>query len=354
MPDPTPIPENTPEASTPRNSLNIGDSIGLAGLLVGVVLVIIVPPLLMKAVLLVGVCVGVPVFVQYSHWSHGWSKLRRCLAALVVIIVLLSVGIPEFITQWKTEHPTTVTIVSPVANAKPQSAPPTPSPAAVTPIAVAKSKKKSAPKREALANPNSAPVAAAGPTNSVVENSGKMYGTEISGAEVTAPPNGTATVLRNLPGGETSNTTIENPHVSSAPFSAPPSGRPPIEMTNTVHSLMMDNEVCGPPTAIHTYGANSGDLVKNMTVNGPSCDWHSFLDVVKTHREDMTAFMDKWEATMLSSWASLPPDKVEYNRKELESIRGQLIEGASDEGKFNAVLQRLWKNVPTFDVEMPE
>src|SRR6266403_661475 len=85
--------------------LNRADSWSVLALLVGVFLVIVVPPLWLKAILLAGVCIGVFLFSNHSHWTHGWSGLRRYSAASVVIILLLAVGIPQFLSQWKTEHP---------------------------------------------------------------------------------------------------------------------------------------------------------------------------------------------------------------------------------------------------------
>src|SRR5260370_32210143 len=94
--------------------LNRYDSWSVLALLVGVFLVIVVPPLPLKVLLLVGVCVGFFLFCIYSHWTHGWSRLRQRSAASVVIVLLLAFGIPQFISQWKAEHP------KPVASQSPQ------------------------------------------------------------------------------------------------------------------------------------------------------------------------------------------------------------------------------------------
>jgi hypothetical protein len=85
------------------------DTYAALGLLVGVLLVIIVPPLWLKAILLMGESIGVYLFLRYAHWSHGWSRFRRYGIASAVVVILLAVGIPQFISQWENEHPKQLT-----------------------------------------------------------------------------------------------------------------------------------------------------------------------------------------------------------------------------------------------------
>jgi hypothetical protein len=80
------------------------DTYAALGLLAGVLLVIIVPPLWLKAVLLAGESVGIFLFLKYAHWSHGWSRFKRNSIASAIVVILLAVGIPQFISQWKAEH----------------------------------------------------------------------------------------------------------------------------------------------------------------------------------------------------------------------------------------------------------
>jgi cell division septation protein DedD len=88
----------------PKFRLPLGDSIGVVGLLIGVFLVIIVPPLMLKIFLFVGVCAGVFVFSRYSHWTHGWTKFKRRTVASIIAVALCIVAIPQFVSQWRTEH----------------------------------------------------------------------------------------------------------------------------------------------------------------------------------------------------------------------------------------------------------
>jgi hypothetical protein len=84
--------------------LNVGDSIGFAGILLGVLLVIIVPPLWVKIPLMFSVCLGIFLFVRRAHWTHGWSPYRQYIGASVSCVIVLAIGIPQFISQWKQEH----------------------------------------------------------------------------------------------------------------------------------------------------------------------------------------------------------------------------------------------------------
>ncbi len=94
------------------SSLALGDSIGAIALLVGVYLVIVVPPLALRAVLLAGVIVGVFLFAKYSHWTHKWSPFLQRTVSFIAAIGLLGVAIPQFISQWKAERPKPVTTQS--------------------------------------------------------------------------------------------------------------------------------------------------------------------------------------------------------------------------------------------------
>ena len=98
------IPEVLPKTKKPKH-FGEGDSYTVLALLVGVFLVIIVPPLTLKAILLIAVCIGVLRLARRSHWTYSWSGRRRYGAASAIVIILLAVGIPQFISQWKAAHP---------------------------------------------------------------------------------------------------------------------------------------------------------------------------------------------------------------------------------------------------------
>jgi hypothetical protein len=117
---PTPILGQKKKTESSR--LSSSDSLSLLALLVGVLSVIIVPPLLMKAILLICVSLGVFGFARYSHWTNASSGFRY-ITASVVVIFLIAVGVPQFTTQWKAEHPRTEVTQSTLSN---QSEPPKP------------------------------------------------------------------------------------------------------------------------------------------------------------------------------------------------------------------------------------
>jgi hypothetical protein len=84
--------------------LNVGDSIGFSGILLGVLLVIIVPPLWIKIPLMFSVCLGIFLFVRRAHWTHGWLPVWQYISASVSCAIVLAIGVPQFISQWRQEH----------------------------------------------------------------------------------------------------------------------------------------------------------------------------------------------------------------------------------------------------------
>src|SRR5260370_14711646 len=107
MPEPLPTPSSSkamPKSSKGIKRLSRADSWTVLALLVGVFLAIVVPPLWLKAILLVSVCTGVFLFARRSHWTDGGSNSRQHAAASAVIAMLLAIGIPQFSSQWKAEH----------------------------------------------------------------------------------------------------------------------------------------------------------------------------------------------------------------------------------------------------------
>jgi hypothetical protein len=96
--EPSPVPSKD-------NKLNWGNSFAFIAFLVGVFLMIINPPLALKILGLAFVCWGLFKFFRVSHWTHGWSRKRQNVWAFATIIVLCGISIPQFITQWRIEHP---------------------------------------------------------------------------------------------------------------------------------------------------------------------------------------------------------------------------------------------------------
>jgi hypothetical protein len=87
-----------------REPYNFGDSIGFLALLAAVWAVVLTPPLWLKIVLLAASAVGCFVFLHKSHWTHAWTKLWRNASALALVVVLALIGIPQFRSQWESEH----------------------------------------------------------------------------------------------------------------------------------------------------------------------------------------------------------------------------------------------------------
>jgi hypothetical protein len=95
----------TKTTNTQKGKFNFGDSLGLLSLLIGMLLVVVTLPLMVKVFLLLVIFVGCYVFMQRSHWTHSWGRWRQNGAATVIVVLLLRLGIPQFFSQWKTEHP---------------------------------------------------------------------------------------------------------------------------------------------------------------------------------------------------------------------------------------------------------
>jgi hypothetical protein len=106
-----------------RPALSLRDSIMPIALLVGVFLVVIVPHLLFKAGLLIGVCVGFVLFTRKSHWTRQWSRTKQNWVAASCVIGLSALSSPQFITQWRAVHPRVVAVTAP-PDATPQLLPP--------------------------------------------------------------------------------------------------------------------------------------------------------------------------------------------------------------------------------------
>ena len=121
MPEPMPIspalPKATSKSGKSSKGLSRADSWSVLALLVGVLFVIVLPPLPLKALLLVGVCIGIFLFCIYSHWTHRWLRSRQLAAASAVTVLLLAIGIPQFISQWRAEHPQQPTVAQSVTHA---------------------------------------------------------------------------------------------------------------------------------------------------------------------------------------------------------------------------------------------
>jgi len=145
-----------------------------------------------------------------------------------------------------------------------------------------------------------------GGVNSVFENEGKADRILISGANVAPSKNGSATVVRNLPGGEAGNITIQDPKV----------------------------------------GYDGGAAAR------PSGDWLSFRASLNEHRDAVPEIVAHWTAKLEKMWSKLPEDEKKRNQLELSAMKEKLLSAASDSDSFSKLLKELQTNPPHF--KMPD
>jgi pimeloyl-ACP methyl ester carboxylesterase len=126
-------------------------------------------------------------------------------------------------------------------------------------------------KSNRASQPRAVPTAAPSerPTNSIIENAGKMDGVNVSGAEVTAPPGGKGTVINNLPGGDASNIKIDNAKVSGGETDSS-QGNPMVGFKNSRNSSFDNNVICNSRAIVIAEGNNSDLAAKNNKLNEPS------------------------------------------------------------------------------------
>jgi hypothetical protein len=87
--------------------LTIGDSLGLAALIITVVSVIITFPLWFKAVLLCISASGCVAFANKSHWTHTWKLSVRWSLGACLVVGLVILGVPQFLEQWELQRTAT-------------------------------------------------------------------------------------------------------------------------------------------------------------------------------------------------------------------------------------------------------
>ncbi len=117
-PEKRPVPEpsgSIPDPAMASPKYGFGDSLGLLALILGVLAVVLTPPVPIKALLLLAAVLLCIPFFRKSHWTYSWRPWQQWCVSLVVIGGWLAIGVPQLITQWRTENrkPTAV-----VANKK--------------------------------------------------------------------------------------------------------------------------------------------------------------------------------------------------------------------------------------------
>jgi hypothetical protein len=213
--EPSPISKEMPEAvpATKESSpLNIGDSLGLLALLLGVFLVIVTPPLYLKIPLLFALCIAVFLFTGHSHWTHRWPKVRQRLVAAGTALLLSIIAVPQFISQRKTGQPQqtpTAATVPPLANTivNPEVSPKTSTTPEETIVATSKARsaKTTHSSRKKDENTPSAKIG-------VILNKGHIGRLNINNSHIQTTPDVGATFVDNQ--GEIKSTNIQNSGIS--------------------------------------------------------------------------------------------------------------------------------------------
>lgn len=92
-----------------------GTSYGVAGIILAIIVLFPIP-LWLKATLLLLASILCFVFFRRSHWTHAWSRLKQNLCAAGLVFVLVLIGIPQFISQRRSEHPVSTPVISEKGN----------------------------------------------------------------------------------------------------------------------------------------------------------------------------------------------------------------------------------------------
>jgi hypothetical protein len=95
-----------------KDQLSLGDTWTIFGVLLGVLFVIIIPPLYAKIPLFLAVCTGLAWLTHRSHWTVAWNPWQKWLVALLIVFICSAIAIPQFISQWRSENPTSATITA--------------------------------------------------------------------------------------------------------------------------------------------------------------------------------------------------------------------------------------------------
>jgi hypothetical protein len=194
--------------------------------------------------------------------------------------------------------------------------------------------------------------------NSIVDNAGRIDGMQIVNPQVTAPPNGSATVLKTQPGSQASEVTIQSPVVSSPPTDSTPATASPtipnsaaVQLTNSSDNLIMNAVVCDPQTqaVVRVEGSSPGNAIVNSSIGDvQKCRWESIVIFMRDHREDIGNVVDRMGITFEKHWSTLPEVQHIHYSNELAKLRQQLVAASNDPVVFGNVLADLEKNGPPF------
>jgi hypothetical protein len=87
--------------SVPRDQLGRGDTWTILGVLLGVLFVVVLPPLLAKIPIFILVCSGLVWLTHKSYWTLSWSRSLRALVSLATVTICSALAVPQFVAQWR-------------------------------------------------------------------------------------------------------------------------------------------------------------------------------------------------------------------------------------------------------------
>lgn len=190
------------------------------------------------------------------------------------------------------------------------------------------------------------------PINSVIENAGEVNQVDISGAQVSAPQGGQATVLKNLPGGTASGVRIKEPQVGSRPVLQHGTDGPAIEVgtgPGMHREIIEDNLYCDTDQAF--IAVRPGGTIANSTVrkNKPvNCEWITFLSEIVNDPQNLKSNLDNFSKGLERSWKGLDPATRRKNHDQLSNICAHLLSIPTE--KLHDEANGLMLEPPDFDI----
>jgi hypothetical protein len=193
------------------------------------------------------------------------------------------------------------------------------------------------------------------PINSVVENAGITEIGEMSNVEAIAPPSGEAKILNTLPGGKTTVQKMDNARVSSGAVTATPPDSTMHKTINGTNDVHIGEVACGVSSLIKTEGSVYGLTVIDAKLNNrAACNWAYFLLNVRWHRRDISVFMKTTEDAMIPIWAITSNEFKEQQLAAFRELAKQLSAVATDDDKYNQLVDRMWYSDPIVDVQLKQ
>jgi hypothetical protein len=194
------------------------------------------------------------------------------------------------------------------------------------------------------------------PKASIVTNAGKIDELQITNSDVTNQPSGTAAILDNNPGSQTSKVKIDNSHVLSPPANNnPPADGSLVHVGSAGAAWIVEknNISCNP--ALQNDGKVGSAVVDGNIVNDPKhCAWIAVVDMFLDHRTNIASFIDnKWKPAEEEAWKNLSDSQKATNRNEFNALRTKVVnECGTDWGCFE-MTHEMFPHPPNFDIKLP-